>query len=386
MLFGAKEAPATMRKEDIQRRGARRGGGLWPIVGAVAMAVALSGCSSVPDAVNPVKWYENTVEFFSGDEAEETKAEASDETVPGDDKPFPNLATVPDRPEVSSAEERRRVAEGLVSDSERRRYAQDVARQGAPTQMLQGEPSPSAEASAPAALPATPPPAEVARAAPAAPPPPAPTARTPSPSGASTSAPPPPQLSAPAPATEVAPRPSRPLPSAGRSRQPFAGEAFETVVVSSSGVDTGPSAAATPFTGERMLPSRPERVRDGASARGGSLKVATIQYGHGSAALDSRDRTILRNVVALQRERGGLIRVVGHASARTANMDAVRHKMVNYEVSAERAEVVAKTLTDMGAPPRDIVVVAKADTEPLYYEVMPSGEAGNRRTEVYLDF
>jgi len=393
MLFGAKEAPATMRKEGIQRRGERRGGGLWAVAGTLAMALVLSGCSSVPDAINPVKWYENTVEFFSGeDDAEETRGQASREAVPGADQPFPNLATVPDRPEVSSAEERRQVAQGLVADSERRRYAQEVARQGAPTQMLGSE----APAAAPPALPAVPAPVEVSRAAPQ---PPVASARTPPASAAPPSAPavrspsalpPPPQVRtapAPAPDTEVAQRPSPPPLSRGGSRPPFAGEAFETVVVSSSGVDTQASAATpTPRSG-RMLPSsRVERAPNAASAAGGSLQVATIQYAHGSASLDSRDRAILRNVVALQRERGGVIRVVGHASARTANMDPVRHKMVNYAVSAERAEVVARTLTDLGVRPQDMVIVAKADTEPIYYEVMPSGEAGNRRTEVFLDF
>jgi len=31
-------------------------------------------------------------------------------------------------------------------------------------------------------------------------------------------------------------------------------------------------------------------------------------------------------------------------------------------------------------------VGAVADNEPVYYEVMPSGEAGNRRAEIYIDY
>ncbi len=124
----------------------------------------------------------------------------------------------------------------------------------------------------------------------------------------------------------------------------------------------------------------------GSAEANGSLRVATIQFATGSATLDSRDRTILKQVVALQKERGGVLRIVGHASARTANMDAVRHKMVNYEVSADRAQTVAQTLLQFGAPAERVTVVAKSDTEPVFYEFMPSGEAGNRRTEIYLDF
>jgi len=175
----------------------------------------------------------------------------------------------------------------------------------------------------------------------------------------------------------VAPRPNR---------LPAGAEPFETVVVSSAGVDASSAAAAPTFAGGAMPAARADRIPDGGRSRGNSLRVATIQFANGSADLDSRDRTILRNVVALQRERGGVIRVVGHASARTADMDPVRHKLVNYDVSSERAETVAKTLTDLGARTEDIVVVAKSDAEPLYYEFMPSGEAGNRRTEVFLDF
>ena len=396
MLLGAKEAPATMRNEDIQRRETRRGGSFWPVAGAVALAVVLGGCSSVPDAANPVKWYSNTVDYFSGDKDAKASAEGDDKAVPGADQPFPNLATVPAKPEVSSAEERNRIAQGLVSDTERRRYAQGVARQGAPTNVLGSESAASAPAAAGApaalpALPATPAPAQAPKppavaAAPAAPAaaPPAPAVRSPAPLAPSAppsrqlgAAPPAPAAPAMAPATGVAPR---------SNRLPASGEPFETVVVSSSGVDASADVSAAPSPGRGSLAARADTVPDAGRSRGSSLLVATIQFANGSADLDSRDRTILRNVVALQRERGGVIRIVGHASSRTADMDPVRHKLVNYDVSSERAETVAKTLAELGARTQDIVVVAKADVDPLYYEVMPAGEAGNRRTEVFLDF
>ncbi len=178
-------------------------------------------------------------------------------------------------------------------------------------------------------------------------------------------------------ATGVAPR---------SNRLPASGEPFETVVISSSGVDASADVSAPPSAGRGSLAARADTVPDAGRSRGSSLMVATIQFANGSADLDSRDRTILRSVVALQRERGGVIRIVGHASSRTADMDPVRHKLVNYDVSSERAEMVAKTLAELGARKQDIVVIAKADVDPLYYEVMPAGEAGNRRTEVFLDF
>jgi outer membrane protein OmpA-like peptidoglycan-associated protein len=33
----------------------------------------------------------------------------------------------------------------------------------------------------------------------------------------------------------------------------------------------------------------------------------------------------------------------------------------------------------------DIGTQGVSDSQPLYYEVMPSGEAGNRRAEIYID-
>ena len=65
-------------------------------------------------------------------------------------------------------------------------------------------------------------------------------------------------------------------------------------------------------------------------------------------------------------------------------MDPVSHKMVNYSVSVDRADRIAKELRSMGMAPDMIVVDARADNMPLYYESMPSGEAGNRRAEIYF--
>jgi flagellar motor protein MotB len=62
------------------------------------------------------------------------------------------------------------------------------------------------------------------------------------------------------------------------------------------------------------------------------------------------------------------------------------HKLVNFEVSVQRAEAVASHLIAVGVPKNRILVTAASDSEPIYYEFMPSGEAGNRRTEIFLDY
>jgi hypothetical protein len=37
-------------------------------------------------------------------------------------------------------------------------------------------------------------------------------------------------------------------------------------------------------------------------------------------------------------------------------------------------------------PARNMYVGAVSDADPRYYEFMPTGEAGNRRAEIFIDF
>ena len=113
--------------------------------------------------------------------------------------------------------------------------------------------------------------------------------------------------------------------------------------------------------------------------------MATILFDNGSASLSPRDHKIVRSVVQLYRQKGGRVRVIGHASSRTRTMDPVRHKMVNFKLSADRAQVVRDALVRAGLKRQEIGIQGVSDSQPLYYEVMPSGEAGNRRAEIYID-
>ena len=59
--------------------------------------------------------------------------------------------------------------------------------------------------------------------------------------------------------------------------------------------------------------------------------------------------------------------------------------MINFRVSVDRANAVARELIRLGSKKNQLSVDAVSDTAPLYYEVMPMGEAGNRRAEIYLE-
>ena len=60
--------------------------------------------------------------------------------------------------------------------------------------------------------------------------------------------------------------------------------------------------------------------------------------------------------------------------------------MVNFDISFKRARAVADELIRHGVPPAKLEVIARSDSVSVYQEWMPSGEAGNRRAEVFIDF
>lgn len=132
----------------------------------------------------------------------------------------------------------------------------------------------------------------------------------------------------------------------------------------------------------------PSLAGSGASS-GASVQwreTITVYFGLGSAALSRDGRRRLRRIADLYRENGGKVRVVGHASSRTRDLPIERHKMINFEISLDRATRVANELIKLGVDSDAIQTVAMSDNHPLYYEWMPSGEAGNRRTEISIEY
>ena len=504
-----------------------------PVI-TLAAVLMLSGCSSVPDALNPVEWYEGTTDtvggWFSDDEPQADGSSATASSTA--DKPFPNLASVPERPTPSTTEEERAaIQQGLVADRDSARYT-DSADASAPA----APPKPRTDSGQQtAALPAAPPPRATvsasgtsAASAPAAvaknsPPPPAPTVATPppaptgsEPAAAASPTSPPAQSSGetsglwphrPAPtrdsitpattgrvtdahsvvkenpnaptralvseprmpattsgAAAAAARGSAPAPSAtGRSLDSAGNQATSraTPAPSASG-DEGPeitrqlistrtvrrtadgavhsetvtrpdgttvtasgTAAAAPnapspsvetpsttpmpqqqASAPAMPPAAPPMpasdsatdqspsvIVDGATLdqyqigfTGPAYLVGTVNFGHGSAALSADDLDMIRSIASAAQETDAYIRVIGHASARTAEMALANHELVNFQESLARAERVGEALVRAGVPRERVLVEAMSASQPLFYESMPSGEAGNRRAEILFQY
>ncbi|MEE2745883.1 MAG: OmpA family protein [Pseudomonadota bacterium] len=348
------------------------------------LVLFIGGCSSVPDSVNPVEWYKGAKGLISGKSNSESSRKSVQSGLVSDkakiglgrDKGFPTLQSVPERPERSTSAQRAKATRSLLSAGDKtRRYSDEVLRR-------QGQPS-NAE---------------------------------PVISQLATSG------SSPAPQTNVASKKGGVIESKANNlvANPYQdrgskGSSIPQNAVASTRLKEQASGQLTGAKNKNnsentLVVSGDGLVRDGyktdpygyhENTRRSSNKlissldsltgkpeyqVATIYFGNGSAKLKSRDKKILKLVAAKHKEMGGVIRVVGHASSRTQNLQPVKRKLVNFGVSAARADVVVKELIRLGASAENVFVSAVSDTKPMYREYMPFGEAGNRRTEIFLQF
>jgi outer membrane protein OmpA-like peptidoglycan-associated protein len=365
----------------------------------------LAGCSSLPDAINPLEWYEAAKNAIIGKKTEEVATSRKSSTselvadrgkaAPGSDKPFPSLGSVPERSVGPNGNKRKKIAESLVSDREDNRQYSSKIIQRQNEYKTAGDPTPKVENSQGSKVAALS------------------SSRKTSVSEATTSKKSPKQLKPTGPLIQsggarakppYVKKKARPLVTSNvlsenrnltkptaiemlKVRSPSYGP--ETVVISGSGVVTADIEDATYFTRTNMNPNslRTWSFRDFQSVNDRqSYQVATILFDNGSAKLNTSDRRVLRQVVAHHKQNGGTLRVVGHASSRTRNVDPARHQLINFKVSAARADAVLEQLVRYGTRASNLVVSSVSDTLPIYLESMPSGEAGNRRAEIFLDF
>ena len=413
---------------------------------ATAGLLLLAGCSSVPDAVNPVEWYKGATSLFEDDEAPAAQRPTAERS--GESQSYPNLGSVPARPaDISSPGERRATQQGLVADRDQARYTDQQ-----PANAIDTGSSSGASRTAPAAAP-TPPPA-VATPAPTTPAPTAPASATPTtaettPSAPSAARPPAARIASRAEPTETqsvgaamlerrrqevlaeraaaaeaaddskppmapatAPQPSAPQSTATESAAPQSSPPAAMTEPAKTASRTEPQArtateiyqeqfarSASPVATRSAEPTQTgaqtgtqaataqDTAAPAASDRAGiSYLAATILFGHGSTALDPSERETLRKIAAEYRKTGGTLRIVGHASSRTTDMRPLQHQLANFQVSVSRAETVAQELARLGVPARVMQVAGVGDSQPVYYEVMPSGETGNRRVEIFVDY
>lgn len=379
------------------------------VIGIILSASFIGACSQVPKSVNPVEWFTETVEFFSDQDTKTYKninknklagLPADQEKPPiGSDESFPNLASVDKQVRARDV-----TAHGLPADTERPKYAPSIKRQGLASLNINEQPQPVNKAiSLPRPMPVLPSVGSTQLA----------TTAIPKPFMAQKSIPKKinigkysvsQKISSPKIiegqgenqkrlTSQLAEIRSR---SANRGTGPIMirdiarrrGE-FSTIVISSQGVsfsEVGTKVSQLPILAEPSvsLNSTSQLNKSASKSPGNEVKVATIFYDNGSYKLKALDKKILNAVASLQNKDGGWVRIVGHASSRTRNLSPIKHKMVNLKISIDRADEIANTLVQLGVKNKNIQIAAVSDAQPAYYEFMMSGEAGNRRTDIYL--
>jgi outer membrane protein OmpA-like peptidoglycan-associated protein len=339
------------------------------IAAMMAVSLTLGACSSTPDWANPVEWYKGTRDWVAGDNPKEAKntSEAA-KPIPGADKAYPKLSSVPQRPAAPSEAERKAMANSLSADRDSARYTDgQIRRQPESVTRSDITPPPAAPRIATPTARARPSPVQSASRAPVvqpAPPPSVPAA--PAASAIINRAPPPsPAISSPLPSMSAARPNSRPLAAlAPPARGGFVpAKRFSTRFPAGIGVPIRSPAEA-------------------ASGPAGAFE--TVFFNSGSSRVTAAARRKIRRAAELVKGRGGRLVVIGHASSRTRDLDPLRHHLANFRISYDRAEAVAKELVRQGVARDLIETSAMSDSRPVFHEVMPAGEAQNRRVEIVL--
>ncbi|MGC8522874.1 MAG: hypothetical protein ACP5M5_01160 [Acidibrevibacterium sp.] len=300
--------------------------------------VALAGCSSLPAAVNPANWWDSLTDRNLATERP---------PPPQADAPYPNLATVPDKPAPADAKAHQTIIAGLVSDRANAQYeATQVpipdpsSPQASPALFGGSAPPPGATNTAAAAPPA----AAAALAAANAPPPNVPVHPTPAPRNAVNqaplAAPPTSAATTPAAATQVAaadtPPPSMPETPPPPPQVP--------------GAAIPPTKPAPPPT----KPPAPPAGKPPLSAA--EAKPLTIGFPIGSAVVPPAE---IESIKALAARRGNRsIVVVGYGDASNATPQT---QTAAVTLALARARAVIATLTAAGVPMDAISMDAEAN-------------------------
>ncbi|EME68451.1 hypothetical protein H261_18365 [Paramagnetospirillum caucaseum] len=331
---------------------------------SVAIVALIAGCSYVPDALNPVEWYKGVAGVFEGDDAPVVAAPRRP------DGSFPNVNEAGAK---SSGK-------GLAADKGNAKYAESVRREPTPTKQLakRTPPAQTQVAEAPAAAaqdasgkgsyqPSLDRRMQAARdEGPNAPPaaaPGGPPARAEIPDAVPTrrgllaehfQK----RLAESAVATNKG-DPFTGVPAA-RTQASYSQPAHTYAVPAPPpmGMARSPSFAAD--TGERAPQLTPPKGLRGAKgmvaapkAPAASFEVASVQFGP-NGGLTAADGAQLREVAALQRQTGGVVRVVGYPSPGAVSFAG----QDDASVALGRAKAVAKSLTGLGVPARKIMVAA----------------------------
>jgi len=305
----------------------RRGSIRWRIaLSPFVCGLILAGCSSVPDAVNPVEWYQGVRGWVAGsDTPPPTPADAMVPQPRSEllNAPFPNLASVPERPRPTmDPGATDRAYRSLEADrAESQRLDRAVRREDAPP-----------------------------------------------------------------PSRDDVLRPETPLsgfaPPDDRTRDVYRRQLAASAAGAAppaAGEPSPPYAAPGPTVAQPPAAVTPAPLP--APSAGQPTLLATVGFTDGSTAVDGEGKRVLEQVADAYRSRpGSMLQLVGHAGSRSLDP----HGPVDFDMSLKRANAVMVALLGMGVPQSAMQVSAPFGADPADLVAMPAGEMASRRVEIYI--
>ena len=152
----------------------------------------------------------------------------------------------------------------------------------------------------------------------------------------------------------------------------------------STAVGTTPGATGAPATlGAEGVAKALEGLPVAVSESGGRVAVALKhdhQFTSGNARPVAELRPVIEKIAAAIDKLPGAITVAGHADASPAGA----HYATNQELSAARAQTVAKMMAAKLADPKRVAATGKADAEPIAPNDTDANRAKNRRVVILL--
>ena len=132
---------------------------------------------------------------------------------------------------------------------------------------------------------------------------------------------------------------------------------------------------------ERAMPEPLERP---ARPPAGALRVAVIQFPRAEAGLDPKTADILSQVAAYAQQARANVMLFGYSSMNIELASGGSARESARDIAAARLRAVGVALAERGVPVDRIQLVARGNADPAYLETGPSGEAGNRRVEIWF--
>jgi outer membrane protein OmpA-like peptidoglycan-associated protein len=304
----------------------------------VGLACLLGACSSMPDAVNPIAWYRDLSGASKDDQLDKNQPNQANLDA-GGKKPYPNLADVPNAPDTATgAIDRDALQKSLIADRQNASYTDEQLRGNAPTTGLVPPPLPAGAT---------------------------PTAST---AASGTTAAATTQAAAAQPQADTAPPQestltSPTIPNVPTGETPEPAPPPPIIPPSPSQANAEPTTPATAATGERR------------ETPASSLPVATVVFTAGSAVVTDSVRDQLSGIAAMQHEKGGTIRIVGHAEV-AAGANSAEQQLAQFNLALLRAKTVAQVLNSDGVPAQLIAVEAARGR---------AGDADSLHAEVFLE-